>query len=198
MGLPKHKEGTFTYADYLQWPDDERWELIHGIAYNMSPAPGTAHQRVVGEVFRRIADVTDNGPCETFIAPFDVRLSEGAPPSDTASDTDETVETVVQPDISVFCDPAQTDERGAKGAPDLVVEVLSPATAHKDQTEKLRLYERAGVREYWIVNAEAAYVMVYRRGASGGFGKPDYYTREERLESEVLGASIPLATVFRK
>jgi Uma2 family endonuclease len=196
MGLPKHKEGTFTYADYLQWPDEQRWELIHGIAYNMSPAPGTAHQRVVGEVFRRIADLTDNGPCETFIAPFDVRLSAGAP-GETA-EADEAVETVVQPDISVFCDPEKTDERGAKGAPDLVVEVLSPATAHKDQTEKLRLYEETGVREFWIVNAEAAYVMVYRRGSSGGFGKPDYYTREERVDSEVLNASIALSAVFGK
>ena len=194
MGLPKHKEGTFTYADYLHWPDEERWELIHGVAYNMSPAPGTAHQRVVFDIARRIAEVTDNGPCETFIAPFDVRLSAGAP-GETA-EADEAVETVVQPDISVFCDPEKIDDRGAKGAPDLIVEVLSPATAHKDQTEKLKLYDEAGVREYWIVNAEAGYVMVYRRGSSGSFGKPDYYTRDESAESEVLNASIPLTPLF--
>lgn len=191
MGLPKHKEGTFTYADYLQWPDEERWELIHGIAYNMSPAPGKTHQRVVGEIFRRLADIADKLPCDTLIAPFDVRLTTG--PADEA---DERVETVVQPDISVFCDPEKIDERGAKGAPDLVVEVLSPATAHKDQTEKLKLYDEAGVREYWIVNAEAAYIMVYRRGASGAFGKPDYYTRKESVKSEVLDASIALSPLF--
>ncbi|MFP4427330.1 MAG: Uma2 family endonuclease [Spirochaetaceae bacterium] len=191
MGVPKHKEGTFTYSDYLQWPDEERWELIHGIAYNMSPAPSKTHQRIVGEMFRRLANITDTRPCDTLIAPFDVRLFTGSP-----DEADELVETVVQPDISVFCDPEKIDERGGKGAPDLVVEVLSPATAHKDQTEKLKLYDEAGVREYWIVNAEAAYIMVYRRGASGVFGKPDYYTREESVKSEVLDASIALSPIF--
>ncbi|NBC30363.1 MAG: hypothetical protein GVY29_10280 [Spirochaetes bacterium] len=112
MGLPKHKAGTFTYADYLQWPDEERWELIRGIAYDMSPAPGSTHQRTVGAIFRCIADITDGG----------------------AGESDESVETVVQPDVSVFCDPGKIDERGATGAPDLVVEVLSPATALPSRT----------------------------------------------------------------
>ena len=192
--MPKHKEGTFSYADYLQWPDEERWELIHGIAYSMSPAPGSrytgpSHQRILLNLLRRVASITDELPCETFVAPFDVRLPKRA-------DDDDSTDTVVQPDISVFCDASLIDERGAKGAPDLVVEVLSPATAHKDQTEKLKLYEEVGVREYWIVNAEAAYVMVYRRNSGGAYGKPDYYTREETVESRVLEATISLTEVF--
>ena len=194
MGIPKRKEGTFSYADYRSWPDEERWELIHGVAYDMSPAPGSRHQEVLGTIFRRIADVTDSMPCRTYVAPFDVRLSEEA----RSAASDDGADTVVQPDISVFCDRSLIDERGAHGAPDLVVEVLSPTTAHKDQTEKLRLYERVGVKEYWIVNAEAEYVMVYRRDPSRGFKKPDYYRGEDEVASDVLDRSFPLPSFFRQ
>ena len=98
---------------------------------------------------------------------------------------------MLQPDLSVFCDQSILDERGAHGAPDLLVEILSPATAYKDQTEKLRLYEAAGVREYWIVNAEAEYVIVFRAAAPQAFAKPDYYGGDESIPSEVLGADVP-------
>ena len=193
MAVPKHQTGTFTYADYLTWPEGERWELIHGIAYNMSPAPGRAHQRMTTRLTRIIESRTENSTCETYVAPFDVRLG----PEENA--TDEQTETVVQPDISLFCDLTKLDERGAHGAPDLVVEVLSPSTGYKDQTEKLALYESAGVREYWIVNPDAAYVMVYRLESDGRFGKPDYYRRDDALISNILGdPPIPLSEMFRK
>lgn len=192
MGLPNEQSSGFTYADYLTWPEGERWELIEGVAYSMSPAPTRSHQRILLHLARVIGAITDAGPCETYLAPFDVRLREPAP-HPAAGSADEATTTVVQPDISVFCDPSVLDERGADGAPDLVVEIASPSTMYKDQTQKLTLYERHGVREYWIVNGEARWVMVYRLGADGRYGKPDYYRaghNDEQIESAVLGQNI--------
>lgn len=153
----------------------------------MSPAPRRTHQRVLLAFARVLSDITDGGSCETYIAPFDVRLPE-------ESVADDEVQTVVQPDIVVYCRPERLDDRGAIGAPDLAVEILSESTGYKDQTVKLALYERHGVREYWLVNADAGHVMVYRLNEEGKYGKPDYYLRSECGVSEVLGgAEIPLA-----
>jgi Uma2 family endonuclease len=165
MGQPLRKSTTpFTYADYCDWPDDERWELIDGEAYAMA-APGLAHQMVVGELFRQIANHLVGKPCRPFVAPFDVRLPRG-------QETDDEVTTVVQPDISVICDPAKLDERGCRGAPDWVIEVLSPSTAAKDQIQKLAAYERTGVHEVWLVHPTDHVVIVYTLSADGGYGKP--------------------------
>lgn len=191
MGLPKEQTGGFTYADYLTWPEGERWELIDGVAWNMSPAPTRSHQRILGALYRTIAGIIDTGPCEVYLAPFDVRLPD-VPTRDNAEPEDDSVTTVVQPDISVFCNPAVLDERGAHGAPDLAVEILSPSTSYKDQTHKLRLYERCGVREFWIVNGDAGWVMVYRLGADNRYAKPDYYRAgddQEVIVSAVLGGA---------
>lgn len=204
MALPKEQAGGFTYADYRTWPEDERWELIDGVAWNMSPAPARSHQRILLDLARIIADITDSGSCDTYIAPFDVRLpDEPAAVADradraqpTSGASDETTTTVVQPDISVFCNTELLDEAGAHGAPDLIVEILSPSTSYKDQTHKLALYERHRVREYWIVNGEARWVMVYRIGADKQYRKPDYYRAGQDGEvifSDVLaGAGIPV------
>ena len=154
----------FTYADYCTWPNEERWELIDGEAYAMA-APGLAHQTAVGEMFRQIANHLVGKPCRPFVAPFDVRLLHG-------KETDDDVTTVVQPDISVICDPAKLDERGCRGAPDWVIEVLSPSTAAKDQIQKLAAYERAGVREVWLVHPTDHVVTVYTLNADRCYGKP--------------------------
>ena len=138
----------YTYADYLTWPDEERWELINGHAYDMSAAPSRRHQDVLGRLFRLIADFFDGRACRVYIAPFDVRLSEDY------SD-DHLIENVVQPDLSVFCNDDRLDDKGAVGAPDLAVEILSPSTSTKDLKTKLLLYQKFGVREYWIVDPEA-------------------------------------------
>ena len=191
MALPEKRPGGYTYADYAAWPDEERWELIDGVPWNMSPAPGRSHQQVLGTIFRRVAAITDSGPCETYVAPFDVRLVEPAGERhwDADEPPDDSVTTVVQPDISVFCRPEVLDERGAHGAPDLIIEILSPSTSYKDQSTKLALYERHRVREYWIVNPDAAWVMVYRLGDGERYGKPDYYTAGESAVSDVLGGA---------
>jgi Uma2 family endonuclease len=174
MGQPLRKSATiFTYADYCRWPDDERWELIEGEAYAMA-APGLAHQTVVGELFVQISIFLRGKPCRPFVAPFDVRLPRG-------NEADDDVTTVVQPDISVICDPAKLDERGCRGAPDWVIEVLSPSTAAKDQIQKLDAYERAGVREVWLVHPTDHVVIVYTLNADGGYGKPAIHETRETL-----------------
>jgi len=145
----------FTYADYCQWPEDERWELIEGVAYAMAPAPTRPHQGVAGEIFRQIANFLEGKPCQVYFAPFDVRLPE-------PSEADEETETVVQPDILVVCDEKKLDDRGCKGAPDWIIEVLSPSTASRDHVEKKALYEKHGVREYWLVHPTDRILTRYR------------------------------------
>lgn len=136
----------FTYGDYRRWPEGERWELIEGEAYAMSPAPSRSHQQWVGELFRQIADFLAGKSCEVYVAPFDVRLPEG---NEAAEDA---IPTVVQPGIAVICDRSKLDEAGCLGAPDFIIEVLAPGTAARDHTLKKALDERHGVREYWLVH----------------------------------------------
>ncbi|HLA34067.1 MAG TPA: Uma2 family endonuclease [Rhodocyclaceae bacterium] len=164
MGFAQRSAVVHTYADYITWPADARYELIDGVAYAMSPAPTRRHQRIVGQVFRQIANALDGARCEAYIAPFDVRLPQG-----DASDA--AIDTVVQPDISIICDPDKLDERGCCGAPDWIIEVLSPGTVGHDQIVKKALYERVGVREYWTVHPIDNIVTVYVL-ENGSYGKP--------------------------
>ncbi|WP_133512216.1 Uma2 family endonuclease [Candidatus Thiosymbion oneisti] len=169
MAQIAYKPSRFTYADYCTWPDEERWELIDGEAYAMSPAPARIHQEVVVELVRQIGNFLQGGlqgdRCRVYVAPFDIRLPH-------RDEVDAAVETVVQPDIAVICDPSKLDEKGCRGAPDWIIEVLSPATAAKDQIRKRALYERHGVREYWLVHPTDRVLFMYRLGADG-YGKPD-------------------------
>lgn len=167
MGLPLRDSKLHTYGEYLTWPENVRYELINGEAYLMAPAPSVDHQRLVGDLFRQIADALDAHGCEAFIAPFDVRLPRG-------DEADESVDTVVQPDLTIVCDPEKIDRRGCRGAPDWVIEVLSPATAAHDQTVKLGAYERASVPECWFVHPTDRTVTVYRL-ANGHYGRPDIF-----------------------
>jgi Uma2 family endonuclease len=164
MGLPLRDQHLHTYGEYLSWPDDLRYELIDGRAYAMSPAPTRRHQQVVGELFRQIANALQGRTCQAYVAPFDVRLPRG-------NEADEAIDTVVQPDIAVFCDRSRLNERGARGAPDWIIEVLSPGTASHDQLLKRDLYERHGVAEYWLVHPGDRLVTVYRL-LDGAYGKP--------------------------
>jgi len=191
MSLPLRKKGErFTYGDYFEWNDDERWELIKGVPYNMTPAPSVNHQLITGELYRQFANHLLGKQCKVFVSPFDVRLPE-------SNETDEEIITVVQPDLSVVCDPAKLDERGCRGGPDLVVEVLSPSTAKKDVTVKLLCYEEAGVRECWIVYPAEKIVMVYSKEGSRQFGRPAVYSREDTINIEFLdNLVITLDTVF--
>jgi len=188
--LAKKSDKRFNYADYLTWPDDERWEIIEGVPYDMSPAPAREHQRISAIIFAKIYNFLAGKKCEAYFAPFDVRLVES---KDKAN---EEIETVVQPDIVVICDQNKLDKQGCLGAPDIAVEIISPFTSYKDQTEKLRLYERYGVREYWIVNPDAKYIMVYCLEGMR-YSKPEYLTESDILESRALkGLKIDLSEVW--
>jgi len=178
MALPQRDREHHTYADYRHWPEDVRYELIDGFAYAMGPAPARRHQEVAGEIFRQIADALDGSPCRPYIAPFDVRLPQ-------ADESDDQVDTVVQPDISVICDKAKLDERGCRGAPDWIIEVLSPATAGHDQIVKRALYERVGVREFWLVHPVDRVVSIYLL-ENGVYGKPAVYELVDATATTIL------------
>jgi Uma2 family endonuclease len=156
QALKKEKtDHKFTYKEYCSWPDDERWELIDGVAYDMSPAPTSSHQRISMRMSTNISNWLKGKECEIFSAPFDVML-----PNFPMKNKDE-INTIVQPDISVICDPSKIIEKGCLGAPDLVIEILSPSTSKKDLNEKFQLYEKHGVKEYWIVDPGNKYIQVF-------------------------------------
>lgn len=142
MAIPERKHDEhYTYRDLLSWPEDQRWELIDGVAYDMTPAPIRRHQEILGDLHLQIGNFLIGKPCRVYMAPFDVLIPKH-------DEGEEEIDTVVQPDIAVVCDRSKLTERGCKGAPDLVIEILSPSTAEKDTLTKLKLYERAGVKEY--------------------------------------------------
>ncbi|MCL1948490.1 MAG: Uma2 family endonuclease [Turicibacter sp.] len=134
-------EQKYTYADYLTWDDSRNWELIDGIPYAMAPAPTTCHQQIIRKLLLKIGNYLEGMSCEIFHAPFDVRLN-----------SDEEDNTVVQPDLSIICDPLKIDEKGCKGAPDWIIKILSPSTTRVDRILKLNQYRHAGVKEYWMVD----------------------------------------------
>jgi Uma2 family endonuclease len=171
----------FTWTDYRSWRGDERWELIDGVAYAMSPAPSIKHQEVVGRLFSRIEQRLRGRSCQPFVAPTDVKLSEAD---------------VIQPDILVVCDPGKVLSSHIEGPPDLIVEVLSPGTAAKDLRDKKALYERAGVREYLVVDPLEHYAIRFLLGADG-YDKGTVYAADESVPLATLEAiEIPLAEVF--
>lgn len=146
------RDQKYTYADYLTWPDDERWELIDGVPYLMSPAPSYNHQDVAGELFARIDAFLKEKPCSVRFAPHDVRF-----------ETDGATDTVVLPDLTIWC-KAQT-KPDAKTELTVIVEVLSPSTAAQDFVRKKALYEKQGVPEYWIVSpAEKSFFRYVLKG----------------------------------
>lgn len=185
-------KGRYSYADYLTWPDEERWELIGGYPYNMSPAPNRKHQGILGELFRKFADFFEDRPCKVYVAPFDVRLAEDY------SD-DHLIENVVQPDITVFCKKDRLDKKGAVGAPDLAVEILSPSTSTKDVKTKLLLYQKFKVQEYWIVDPEKETVEVIVLDKEGRYNPGIVTERSQIVTSDLFkGLKIDLEILFNK
>jgi Uma2 family endonuclease len=145
----------YSYADYLTWIDDRRRELINGFVNMMSPASTRKHQEISKEILLAFGNYLRNKPCKVFHAPFDVRL-----PNHNETSNQE-IFTVVQPDISVICDNSKLDERGCIGAPDLIIEIVSPASAQVDTRDKFQIYQDSGVREYWIVFPEEKVVQIF-------------------------------------
>ena len=178
MAFALEKDKHYTYKDYLTWPDDERCEIIDGVVYMMTPAPILAHQDVAGEIFYQAKQALRGKTCRALIAPLDVRLP-------CNNDAEEDSDIVVQPDVMVVCDPSKLDRRGVRGAPDWVVEVLSPKSASRDQIEKRRIYERHGVLEYWLVHPTDRILTIYRL-QNGEYGKPDIFALQGSTPVSVL------------
>jgi Uma2 family endonuclease len=181
------EDRPFTYAEYKAWElkEGERFELIDGTAYAMA-APNDFHQAILTELVRQMANYLHGKPCKVRPAPYDVRLFYAEDESDS---------TVVQPDISVICDESKRGLEGCRGAPDLVVEVLSPGNRAEEMVRKFNLYMKAGIREYWVVAPESKTVQsfVLQNGAYTG----TIYDSVAILPSATLeGLSISLSDVF--
>jgi Uma2 family endonuclease len=165
----------FTYEDYRSWSGEDRWEIIDGLAYDMTPGPSTVHGDISGELFAALKTFLKGKPCRVYHAPLDVRLPK-------ANELPGHESNVVQPDIFVVCDQKKLDEKGCRGAPDLVIEVLSPSTASKDCVIKRALYEKHGVRELWLVDPANRLVMVFNLGPDGMYAPPAMFSDEDEVE----------------
>jgi Uma2 family endonuclease len=149
----KMEERKFTYADYKEWElkPGERYELIYGEPYAMA-APNLQHQGILMELSSQFHTFLRGKPCWVYPAPFDVRLFY---------EEDESDDTVVQPDITIICNKEKRGEEGCRGAPDLVVEILSPSNTATEMSRKFKLYRKAGVREYWVVDPENKVLTIH-------------------------------------
>jgi Uma2 family endonuclease len=178
------KNEYYTYADYVTWDDDQRWELIDGKPYLMS-APTFNHQSILGEIFRQLASFLKGKKCKALFAPFDVRLNH-----DTLDDT------VVQPDVLVICDRSKlSDGKALRGAPDLAVEVLSPSNPKHDTLLKYKKYMESGVQEYWVVDPtlKSVHVHILRDGKYYS----EHYSDMDSVPVYVLeGCVVELRDVF--
>ena len=144
---------VYSYADYLKWQFEERIELLKGRIFKMS-APNFAHQAIVGDIYYQLRNFLQKQSCRVFVAPFDVRL-----PKKLTDDNE--VYTVLQPDVCVVCNKSKYDFKGCIGAPDIVIEVLSPSNNEKELRNKYDIYEEAGVQEYWIVSPQDNTFFIY-------------------------------------
>jgi len=167
----------YTYEDYLMFSHDFRCEIIDGVVYDMAPAPNFGHQLISGDIFYAIYKYlkSKGGDCKVLSAPLDVFLF---------ADKDKKDKTIVQPDIAVICDKQKIEKRGIVGAPDIVVEILSPFTAKKDITLKFNKYQQAGVKEYWVVNPDSQVVQVFKLEDGKYFASS--YVEDDKIISYVL------------
>jgi Uma2 family endonuclease len=192
MTILKRDTHYHTYADYLTWSRSYGDELINGTAYvREPPSPSRSHQEIVVELCRQAANALEGRSCRVYVAPFDVRLPK-------STEEDDQVDTVVQPDVLIVSDLRKLDARGMRGAPDWVAEVLSPGTASYDQTVKLSAYERAGVREVWLIDPVDRTLTIYQLEA-GYYGRATILELEGRTQlTAVPGVTIDWARVLTK
>lgn len=177
MPLPQ-KGQSYSYADYLTWPEDERWEIIDGTPY-MQAAPTRIHQEILGELFKQIAVYLTGKPCKVYPSPFCVRL-----PQDHEQNKDET--NIFEPDISIICDKSKLDDQGCIGAPDLIIEIISPSSTRKDKIIKFNKYEKAGVQEYWIVEPDQKFISVFILQDTQRYGRPEIYTEDNKIAISIF------------
>ena len=188
MSIPQKEK--FTFADMQSWNEQERLELIRGVPVMMAP-PIREHQNISMALSGELYYFLKGKKCRVYTAPFAVRLFE------TEDDSLNDFYTVVEPDISVICDPNKLDRLGCRGAPDMVIEILSPSTRMHDRVVKYNLYQDAGVKEYWIISPEEKSVTVYLLNADGFFEPHTSYEKTDPAQVNVLeGCCIDLNMVF--
>lgn len=188
---PDIEYGVYSYADYLTWHFDEVVELIKGkIFKKAAAAPKRIHQKVSIKIASMLYNYLDGKQCQVYDAPFDVRFPKG-------SKEDHKIHDVVQPDICVICDPEKLDDRGCIGAPDLIVEILSPGNSKTELKHKYELYESNGVREYWIIHPENQNLLIYTL-TNGKYFTTGLLTSGDVVESTVIeGFKLDLEEFFR-
>ena len=180
----------YSFADYLTWLEDERWELVDGVPY-LQATPTPLHQDILGGIFAQFFSFLQGKECKVYVAPFCVRLA------DTADIPDEAVNQVVEPDISVVCDQTKIDPKGCKGAPDLIVEIISPSSVKRDRFIKFNLYEKAGVKEYWLVEPEAKLVSVFVLQDNQRYGRPEVFAEDGLIAVNIFPTlTVDLSLVF--
>lgn len=179
----------YTYGDLMEWDDGKRYELYDGMPVAMA-SPSDVHQLVSSELNRQLANFLLGEPCKVYAAPFDVRLF------DMDDDRPEDSKYVLQPDLMVVCDKSKADRHGIHGAPDLIIEILSPSTQERDWREKFTLYQKAGVREYWVVDPVGRFVAAHILKA-GKYDAPIFYTSGAKVPVSLWDAfAVDLSTVF--
>ncbi|MBF0544058.1 MAG: Uma2 family endonuclease [Candidatus Riflebacteria bacterium] len=192
MSVPVEKrEGKYTYKDLCSWPENERWELIDGEAYDMTPPPSTSHQRILNKLSFIVQSFLEGKPCEMFFAPFGVFFPKTDEPDDE-------IDTVVEPDLVVICDKNKINKKGCRGAPDWVVEILSPSTRRKDLIKKTTLYETHGVKEYWVIYPDEKIIQVYELEGKKEYDQKRLYIGLAKAPVAVLpGLEIDLQKIFQ-
>ena len=180
----------YTYADYLTWKFTEMVELIKGKLFILSPAPSSYHQRILSNLHGEIYAIFKTHKCDLFIAPFDVRLVKNK-----ALDTE--IITVVQPDFCIICDPTKVDAKGCVGAPDFIIEIISPGSIKKDYNEKYNLYQENEVREYWIVNPDAKSIHQYYLNEEKIFIEKEIHIQKGNIIPHIFpDMQVALETIF--
>ncbi|MBC8052238.1 MAG: Uma2 family endonuclease [Sphingobacteriaceae bacterium] len=181
---------TYSYAHYLTWLFDERVELIKGQIFKMSPAPSPYHQQISVHLASLLFNFLKRKSCKVYTAPFDVRF-----PKESKADKD--IYTVLQPDICVICNLTKVDNRGCIGAPDIVVEILSPGNNKTELLNKYSVYEEFGVKEYWVVSPAEKTFLKYTLDEKGKYQPSKLFTLSEKIYSDVLpGFVLDLDEVF--
>ena len=182
--------GKYSYADYLSWQLDEMVEIIKGKLFKMTAAPSRIHQKMTLKLGSVLLQFLNKNPCEVYIAPFDVRLPK-------ASTRNEDIYTVVQPDICVICDKDKLDDAGCLGAPDLIVEILSPGNNKKELQHKYEVYQESGVKEYWILQPIEQTLLIYTL-QNGHYVSSRLMTSGDMVTSSVLpGFNLDLEDFFK-
>ena len=175
----------FTYSDYLAWPEDKSYEVIEGVAYSMAPRASEIHQDVSGELFYFFKHYLRDKKCKVYHPPFDVILPEKGETLETASN-------VVQPDLFIVCDKDKRTDRGCLGAPDLIIEILSPSSVKRDTKVKRKLYQRFGVKEYWIADPAYKSIQVFKLNKDGRYDFPEIYAEDDKIKAGIFNDELEI------